>query len=787
MRPERLEMKGFAPFRDRTDVDFSGLELFALTGPTGAGKSSVIDAITFALYGTVPRHDRRSVEPIITLGAAEARIRFDFVVDGRHYTAARVVRRTKTGATTAEARLESDGEVVASGAAEVTEGVEKLLGLDIGHFTRSVVLPQGEFAAFLHDKPKDQQSLVKALLDLGVLDTIRSLALQRSQTATALTESARSRLDGLADATEGAEDEAAARLKSLKGLTEPIARSETTLSELTETVKERTLDKRRVEEQRTLAAAVKAPAGVADLARSLTAARAELQSAAEQREGADTARERLTTEAEELPPVPTLDAIASLHARLGEARMRLADSDLRGREQALGEAREGVEAATSRQEQGVRDWESARTRHQAHALAMGLTTGDLCPVCRRPLEVDPAAPPADLQACQEAKAEADAALATATQALRSAESELANSRAQHQAATEAVADLEGRLEGQPEGEELASLRERRRRVDEELAAARQKAKEARAAEDQARRQVAELETAEKKAWESFSAARDRVAVLAPPAAERQDLAAAWEELVAWSAAESTRLGEEVTAIDSALTEVGSRVKEEEARVEGLLDDAGVGGTGSPSVRLSAAAATAEAELERVQERRKEREGLEADIERFEEDAAVASSLHNHLRANRFEGWLLAEALATLVMGANRLLADLTRGAYSLALRDRTIEVVDHRNADEHRSVRSLSGGETFLVSLALALSLGEQLTNLSERGGARLEAIFLDEGFGTLDVETLETVSVVVAELAAQGRMVGLVTHVKDLAEQIPVRFEVRTGAGGSTIERVER
>ena len=164
---------------------------------------------------------------------------------------------------------------------------------------------------------------------------------------------------------------------------------------------------------------------------------------------------------------------------------------------------------------------------------------------------------------------------------------------------------------------------------------------------------------------------------------------------------------------------------------------------------------------------------------------MASALANHLRANRFEAWVLAEALATLVDGANQLLADLTGGVYSLALDDRRIEVVDHRNADERRPVKSLSGGETFLVSLALALSLGEHLSNLSERGGARLDAIFLDEGFGSLDAETLETVAVVVSELASRGRMVGVVTHVKDLAEQMPVRFEVRVGPGGSTIHKV--
>jgi exonuclease SbcC len=217
----------------------------------------------------------------------------------------------------------------------------------------------------------------------------------------------------------------------------------------------------------------------------------------------------------------------------------------------------------------------------------------------------------------------------------------------------------------------------------------------------------------------------------------------------------------------------------------LLEEAGVGGAGSASARVAAACATAGAELQRVREKREQRLRLETDIEHFAESTAVSSALANHLKAPNFVGWFLSEALSRLVEGANSLLAELTRDAYSLVMENGSIEVVDHRNADERRSVRSLSGGETFLVSLALALSLGEQLASLSELGSSRLEAIFLDEGFGSLDAETLETVTTVVTELAAGGRVVGLVTHVKDLGDQVPVRFEVRPGPGGSTIERV--
>ena len=98
----------------RPKLDFTGADLFAFSGPTGSGKSSLVDAMVFALYGCVPRLDRRAVAPVISLGRTEARVQLEFTVGGEAYTAVRVVRRTKTGATTKEARLErGDGEVLA--------------------------------------------------------------------------------------------------------------------------------------------------------------------------------------------------------------------------------------------------------------------------------------------------------------------------------------------------------------------------------------------------------------------------------------------------------------------------------------------------------------------------------------------------------------------------------------------------------------------------------------------------------------------------------------------------
>ncbi|HMQ27850.1 MAG TPA: AAA family ATPase, partial [Acidimicrobiales bacterium] len=101
MRPLELEVEGFTAFRDRTTVEFRDADLFALSGPTGAGKSSVIDALTFALYGSVARYgDRRLVSPLISQGKVEARVRLDFALGEQAFRVARVVRATgRVGAT----------------------------------------------------------------------------------------------------------------------------------------------------------------------------------------------------------------------------------------------------------------------------------------------------------------------------------------------------------------------------------------------------------------------------------------------------------------------------------------------------------------------------------------------------------------------------------------------------------------------------------------------------------------------------------------------------------------
>jgi exonuclease SbcC len=198
---------------------------------------------------------------------------------------------------------------------------------------------------------------------------------------------------------------------------------------------------------------------------------------------------------------------------------------------------------------------------------------------------------------------------------------------------------------------------------------------------------------------------------------------------------------------------------------------------------------AKSELRRVKDGIAERTRLEQEIATSGAGVQVAQELAKHLDAKHFERWLVAEALERLVTGASVRLRELSGGQYSFAFEEssRDFLVVDHFAADEVRSVRTLSGGETFQAALALALALADQLADLAADGAARLESIFLDEGFGSLDLDTLETVAATIENLGAGDRTVGIVTHVRDLAERMPVQLVVAKSPKTATVERVNR
>ncbi len=150
--------------------------------------------------------------------------------------------------------------------------------------------------------------------------------------------------------------------------------------------------------------------------------------------------------------------------------------------------------------------------------------------------------------------------------------------------------------------------------------------------------------------------------------------------------------------------------------------------------------------------------------------------------------MLAARLEEVAAAANERLERMLDGRYSLTHADDgaqgnrrgglDLRVVDTWTGGG-RAPSSLSGGETFVVSLALALGLADVVT--AEAGGARLETLFVDEGFGSLDDEgTLETVLAELDKLRDGGRVVGIVSHVAELRHRILAQIRVEKGRAGS-------
>lgn len=152
MRPLRLSIEGLTVFRSPQEIDFGELDLFVITGPTGAGKTSILDAITLALYGDVCRVKSGELRELISHGATHVKVALDFRIDGATYRVARRLKKAGQGHEVHFVRVEGDAETPVSdesGIKAINGSIEQLLGLDFSSFTKAVLLPQGAFHEFL--------------------------------------------------------------------------------------------------------------------------------------------------------------------------------------------------------------------------------------------------------------------------------------------------------------------------------------------------------------------------------------------------------------------------------------------------------------------------------------------------------------------------------------------------------------------------------------------------------------------------------------------------------------
>jgi DNA repair protein SbcC/Rad50 len=849
-----MRVSGLTSFRDAQEIDFSDLGTFAITGDTGSGKSSILDAMTFALFGRVDRVDAKHVKDMISQGQPRMAVELEFAVEFDRY---RVTRSTpRTGATKIMLeRAEGDGWTqYGEGADRVRDAdaiIRRVVGLDYTAFTRSVLLPQGKFAEFLTGDPGQRRDILTELLGLSIFERMAKHANSLAKDERLRADTIRELLEReYAGVTAEAVKEAKREAKAARAEEKRLAAAGARIVKLLESFE---AGRRAAEELEACAAEA---AALADRALAVSVAVVALSGRMREAEGAlsvretemketeDSARqaaETLAAAEEEWGTATDLAALRVNAERLGDLAGRLARSrkeqaeiakrietlDLGAAERAS--ALENMRAAAGRADEALA---SARTEMEqvshadaAAALSAGLKVGDPCPVCGSPLDEIPKRPgdravkaaAASVSAAEKVAGRAAAALQKAERDLDGAARDLDEARRlqvrcakEGDEASTALEELRAELAtafgGEVPESPLDAVTEREAAlqglVREERAAAKAADASTRA-RDEAERAIDAVRAdlvAERARLEIDPGAlvqrakRSAGPNLAAPSLPKAPASGATAEAVAEHA---EMVADAISGFAEELTRRAASRAEDKLK---LFDQARVaaGELADEADDLPSLAALIEAELREAGTRaalqEKEAQDLEkalqasADLAKDalekERRATRLRALATELRADRLIQFLQIEALQVLASAASARLSTLSDGRYRLICADDEFSVVDTWNGDEERSVRTLSGGETFLASLSLALALSEQVRSLSVTERAALDSLFLDEGFGTLDPETLRTVVDAIEQLGGDGRLVGVITHVRELAEQFP-RLEVRKSPRGSTIEFV--
>ncbi|SEJ26646.1 exonuclease SbcC [Deinococcus reticulitermitis] len=910
MKPLHLSLQGFTAFRQPTQLDFSDLELFALVGPTGSGKSSLLDAMTFALYGETARLGSTGLDALIAQGERGLSVSLTFEAGGDTYRASRTRGRRQAENEVRLDRLDPDGEwtgLNTGSQRDIGKRIEEAVGLDFDTFTRCVMLPQGQFAALLHGKARQRQELLGELMGLSHVQQMQAVSADRVKEFKHQSASLGS---VLLSEYAGVSPEAAAELRRAREATdaeterlvqtrEHLQAQLLRLREQEKVWRSREDTARRLQLQESRAASVREGAERARQARRVAGALPLLDAEGRARIAAERQAHDLAAaqEAERRAAAAAGEAAAALQrAEQNEARLpaleeraqalREAEADaarlrraggtpqlthadpLPWNEDAFELARERVEKlkklrqervqidaekaaleadrglqrteteelARTREEQtrleregkqARQDAEQTRQALDAARLEAGLAAyhahlhvGKPCPLCEQPVQDVPPPPAVDLARLEAAAQAAQVTLdalrdryprvkaraEVLSESVHKREQSLQDWAGQLAQRERDLTQLEANVPGDPQsdlGRLLASLAARVRQAGANPAQARQTT----LAEIQAiRRGVQAAAATLSRAQGDLAGAQATAQAAGRSHRERQaDWHAAQDALTSalnalGLSAETARAAGmpegEIAALEDAARKHEAEVGQLRAALAEL--DRQLGAAPFDPAELTQAArdlTASDAALTTARERagslaEQERSLLrrltrKAEIEAQAAEAGRAldtwQTLNNALKVNEFQQFLLAEVEAQLLTRAGMLLFDISDGRYRLSLEKGEYVVQDLWNAGEVRAVKTLSGGETFLASLALAIALSDYLA-----GTKVLGALFLDEGFGTLDPQALEAVATALENLRTQGRMVGIVTHVESLSERLPSRLLVSKSMAGSQVMRVD-
>lgn len=878
MKPVSLSFQCFGPYMEPQFIDFARLEqsgLFLICGETGAGKTTILDAMCYALYGRSSGGLRGELEVMRCKLAGrddETRVEFIFDRSGRRYKFTRSLRMRRKNLCDEHNCLVREGEVYVPllenpKQRSVNQMAQELLGLTYEQFRQVVILPQGQFERLLVSNSAEKEEILVSLFHAD-----RWQRMAEEVYARASAQDARLRRE-LADMTarlaarncRDLEELAAVEAEARSALTEAGVRL--TLAEAEAQARRRSYDSALVESsgfqeldrRQKQAAALEArrPAmererdllGRSDDAEAISPQYDACEQARRQREEAEAGlrrEERALAEAvrqaeavqarkaahdgagercrEQRRQIARLESVQALYGALAEKKAA-ADAAARtaAEEKAALSRAEAAwtgedlrwRQAMERQDRIMEDYREAQHlyfRDISGLLARDLAEGRPCPVCGSLHHPAPAALSAgcpvtrqDLDrnnqalteageavkaaavrrdAAEQAKARAQSAHAQAERLAAAARSEYDALAGQRIAGVDTAADL---------ARQLAELRQAVAAYEEEeaslsslLAQARQAEAAQTAARTLARSALAAAEEAyaDKAAQWALSLVNrgfsDQNAFLAARL-DREERERRRAALIRWQ----TELLSAQEALDRQRRELGDRQPPDLALADNRWREADAA-LKEATRRQALAQREAAALKEELAELTKRHQAHQQSRLMADEDLEFANRLMGRSGIS-LQRYVLGVMLGSITREANRLLESVHGGRYQLYRTDEIagsgrkggleLEVLDRRSG-QRRSVTTLSGGEKFLAALSLAIGLSAVVQ--AQGTGVQLEAMFIDEGFGSLDDASIDDALEVLQGVQRAHGLVGIISHVQRLAETIPSRLEIAKSGGGS-------
>lgn len=877
MRPISLRFQCLGPYMDEQFIDFSRLAesgLFLICGETGAGKTTILDAMCCALYGRSSGGLRGGLEAMRSKSAGredETLVEFVFDVGARRYCFSRSLKCARKNLNDFHSCMvwQEVGYVPLlenPTMTRVNEQAERILGLTYDQFRQVVILPQGQFERLLVSKSEEKEAILVSLfhaerwqratdrLYRQVADRDSALRLEWAQLQAKLAEYGCHDLEGLSAAVKEKKQAAQAAQAALEGAStqakaqraaytaaalidrefQELRRRRQALDGLLAQVPGRDREEALLDRAGQAAGieliyeayrerqtqAQRAAQGAEARTREAQAAQTRLDQVKADKSARDSRREEQDGRVRDLTLRQNArDLYRSLDLRRGEADA--AARDLRQAEQRLHSAEGAFRAADLGWRKAMEDQAGVTRRYQdaqqaylqgiGGVLARELRPGLPCPVCGS--REHPAPAPADevrvtaedLKRLNEAVLAAGEAVRTAGDAraqaetVRTAAQSLRAERAQIAAAANAALGelVKGKLPGIETQRELEAEIDTLRRTAEayraegdrlagELLAAEGGVKAAAAALEGALRVREEAEAAQSEKSDQWAQALARSGL----EDEEQFLAARMDrgELEGRRAALTT-FRANLTAAQAAWEEqdrkLDGQTAPQMAELERALRDAEEAETAAARASALAQEARDRAvrDREALSRRQADHDNARQAVDR---DLAFANALSGR-KGVSLQRYVLGVMLTAITAEANRLLRSVHGGRYRLYRSDEStgrthkrgleLDVLDQQSG-ERRSVTTLSGGEKFLVSLSLAIGLSTVVQ--AQGGGIRLEAMFIDEGFGSLDGSSIGDAFEVLQGIRRSHGLVGIISHVERLEETIPGKIQVVKGPRGS-------